>query len=74
MVASQGQVSAGRALAYDAETGKFLWQDAIGRAMGGGVTSYNAGSRQHVAVLAGLNSPIWPVQGGRALLAVYSLP
>ncbi len=29
----------GRALGYDAETGKFLLQDAIGRAMGGGIMS-----------------------------------
>jgi len=63
----------GNALAYDAQSGKELWRHAIGKAIGGGVISYNAGGKQHIAVAAGLNSPIWPVKGGPARVAVYTL-
>jgi alcohol dehydrogenase (cytochrome c) len=64
----------GNAIAYDAITGRELWRHATGKAIGGGVISYLAGGKQYVAVAAGLNSPIWPVQGGRARVVVYALP
>lgn len=64
----------GNALAYDAQTGKELWRHAVGKPIGGGVISYAATGKQHVAIAAGLNSPIWPVKGGSAQVAVYALP
>lgn len=64
----------GQVIAYDAESGKVLWKDATGKAIGGGVIAYLAGGKQHVAVAAGLNSPIWPVKGGPAQIVVYALP
>jgi alcohol dehydrogenase (cytochrome c) len=64
----------GNALAYDAQSGKELWRHATGKAIGGGVISYEAGGRQYVAVAGGLNSPIWPVKGGPARVTIYTLP
>ena len=64
----------GQVLAYDAESGKRLWKDGTGKAIGGGVISYSAGGKQYVAAAAGLNSAIWPVKGGPASLYVYALP
>ena len=64
----------GDVLAYNAGTGKVAWQRATGKAIGGGVISYEVGGRQFVAAAAGLNSPIWPVKGGPARVVVYGLP
>lgn len=64
----------GNVLALDAATGKELWRDATGKAIGGGVISFQAGGRQYVAAAAGLNSAIWPVHGGSAQVVVYGLP
>jgi alcohol dehydrogenase (cytochrome c) len=64
----------GNAVAYDAQAGKVLWQHATGKAIGGGVITYEGGGKQHVAVAAGLNSAIWPVKGGPARVVVYALP
>lgn len=64
----------GNVLAYDAQSGDVLWRNETGKAIGGGVISYEAGGKQHVAVAAGLNSPIWPPKGGSARVVVYALP
>ena len=64
----------GNVLALDAATGKELWRDATGKAIGGGVISFGVGGRQYVAAAAGLNSAIWPVHGGSARVVVYGLP
>ncbi len=64
----------GDVLAYDAQSGKALWKAATGKAIGGGVISYEAKGKQYVAAAAGLNSAIWPVNGGTARVVVYALP
>lgn len=64
----------GNVLALDAQTGRELWRHNTGKAIGGGVISYLANGKQHVAVAAGLNSPIWPVKGGPARVAIFALP
>jgi PQQ-dependent dehydrogenase (methanol/ethanol family) len=64
----------GNVLAYDAARGKELWRSATGKAIGGGVITYQANGRQHLAVAAGLNSPLWQLKGGAAQVAVYALP
>ena len=63
----------GNALAYDAASGKELWRHNTGKPIGGGVISYNATGKQHIAVAGGLNSAIWPVKGGTARVTVYAL-
>ena len=64
----------GQVLAYDVTSGKALWRKPAGGAIGGGVITYDAGGKQHIAAAVGLNSPIWPVQGGPARVVVYALP
>ena len=63
----------GDVLAFDAVSGKVLWKQPTGGAIGGGVISYRAGGRQLVAAAVGLNSPIWPVKGGAARVVVFGL-
>jgi alcohol dehydrogenase (cytochrome c) len=64
----------GRLLAYDALTGKELWRDATGKAIGGGVISYGAGGKQYIAAATGLNAATWKVKAGPARVVVYALP
>jgi alcohol dehydrogenase (cytochrome c) len=64
----------GHVLAYDAATGKELWRNDTGKAIGGGVITYEAGGRQHVAAATGLNAPTWQAKSGPARVAVYRLP
>ena len=46
----------GHVLAYDAATGKELWRHDTGKAIGGGVITYNAGGKQFVAAATGLDA------------------
>jgi alcohol dehydrogenase (cytochrome c) len=64
----------GYVLAYDAMSGMVRWRAPTGGAIGGGVITYEAGGKQRVAAAVGLNSPIWPVQGGPARVVIYALP
>ena len=64
----------GQVLAYDAATGKELWRDATGKAIGGGVISYQAGGAQRIAVAAGMNAGTWNIKAGPARVVVYALP
>jgi alcohol dehydrogenase (cytochrome c) len=64
----------GRFLAYDAATGKELWRDATGKAIGGGVISYQAHGTQRIAVATGMNATTWNVKSGPARVVVYALP
>ena len=64
----------GNLLALNARSGKELWRGNTGKAIGGGVITYDVNGKQYVAVAAGLNSPIWPVKGGPARVVVYALP
>lgn len=60
-------------LALDARAGKELWRSATGKAIGGGVISYDAGGKPYVAAATGLNSPIWSVHGGTARVVIYGV-
>lgn len=64
----------GNVLGLDGQTGKELRRQGTGQALGGGVIAYEAGGRQHLAVAAGMNSALWPVQGGSARVVVFALP
>jgi len=62
---------AGIVYALDAQTGRKLWSTETGGAIGGGIISYSANGRQHVAVASGMVSPIWPTQKTTAKIIVY---
>jgi len=63
----------GQLLAYDAATGKPLWRDATGKAIGGGVISFQAGGRQRIAAATGMNASTWNIKAGSARVVVYAL-
>jgi len=64
----------GEVLAFDAARGGVVWRRQAGGAIGGGIIVYEAGGKERLAAAVGMNSPIWPVQGGAARVVVYSLP
>jgi alcohol dehydrogenase (cytochrome c) len=64
----------GQVLAYDAATGKELWRHATGKAIGGGVITYEAGGSQRIAVAAGMNAGTWTITSGPGRVVVYALP
>ena len=65
----------GNVLGFDARTGRVLWRGRTGSPVGGGVISYLAGGRQHIAVATGLHAPVtWKLRSGPAALVVYALP
>ena len=63
----------GNLLAYDAPTGKELWRHATGKAIGGGVISYDVSGTQYIAAATGLNAPTWQVKAGPARVVVFAL-
>jgi len=64
----------GQILAYDAANGKELWRNATGKAIGGGVISYQAGGVQRIAAATGMNAGTWNIRSGPARIVVYALP
>jgi alcohol dehydrogenase (cytochrome c) len=64
----------GHAWAFDAESGKILWQTELPGAAGGGVISYLAGGKQLVAYIAGTRSPVFPVATASAKIVIFGLP
>jgi len=64
----------GALLAYDAASGKELWRQATGKAIGGGVISYEAGGKQRIAAATGLNAGTWNIKSGPGRVVVYALP
>jgi len=63
----------GNFYALDTATGKKLWGQKIGGAIGGGVITYTANGAQKVAVAAGYVSPAFPVEIRRAKIAILGL-
>jgi alcohol dehydrogenase (cytochrome c) len=65
----------GNVLALDAGQGTVRWRDSTGLPIGGGVVTYLAAGRQHIAVAAGLHAPLtWRLESEPAELIVYRLP
>lgn len=64
----------GNVRAFDAKDGRELWYASTGKAIGGGVVSYEAKGKQYIAVAAGMNAPLWPTKGGPARVVIYALP
>jgi alcohol dehydrogenase (cytochrome c) len=64
----------GRLYAFDAATGKVLWQFDTGQSAGGGIVTYRARGRQLLAMATGMKSPIWPGGADASRIVVYGLP
>jgi len=64
----------GDLFALEASTGKELWRHATGKGMGGGVISYRANGKQHVAAATGMNAATWNIHAGTGRVVVYALP
>ena len=66
----------GQLYAFDATSGKLLWETATNETVEGGIVSYRAGGRQFVGVAAGnKKSPFWPSGGAakQSQIRVYGL-
>jgi glucose dehydrogenase len=63
----------GKLWALEARTGKPLWSDTLGGAIGGGLISYDTGRGQRVAVATGMSSRMWPGTGAHAAVVVLGL-
>lgn len=63
----------GELYAFDAASGRILWQTDTGLSTGGGIVTYNAGGRQLIAVAAGMKSPVWPGGASQSRVLVYGL-
>jgi alcohol dehydrogenase (cytochrome c) len=64
----------GNAFAFDAGTGKILWQTKFDGAPGGGVISYMAGGHQRVAIISGTNTFVFPLSPkGNAKITIFGL-
>jgi alcohol dehydrogenase (cytochrome c) len=63
----------GRLYAFDAVTGRLLWQTDSGQSTGGGIVTYVAGGRQLVGVASGMKSPVWPGGSTQSRILVLGL-
>jgi alcohol dehydrogenase (cytochrome c) len=63
----------GRFYAFDAATGRVLWQHEMGQSTGGGIVTYLANGRQRVAIASGMKSPIWPGAAEASRIVVFGV-
>jgi alcohol dehydrogenase (cytochrome c) len=63
----------GNFYALDAATGRKLWGQKIGGAIGGGVITYEVDNKQKVAVATGLTEILWPTEITTAKVSVLGL-
>ena len=63
----------GQVYAFDAATGRVLWQTNSMQSTGGGIVTYIAGGRQLVGVASGMKSPIWPGGSTQSRILVLGL-
>ena len=63
----------GNFYALDAATGRKLWGEKIGGAIGGGVITYTADGQQKVAVATGLTEILWPTDITTAKVVILGL-
>ncbi|HLK70480.1 MAG TPA: PQQ-binding-like beta-propeller repeat protein [Steroidobacteraceae bacterium] len=64
---------AGVLYALDQRSGKLLWRQETGQALGGGIVSYAVDGQQRIAVASGMNSPVWPGGAQHSRVLVYGL-
>ena len=63
----------GNVYAVDATTGRKLWGQKIGGAVGGGVITYQVDGTQKVAVATGLTEVLWPTEITTAKVSILGL-
>jgi PQQ-dependent dehydrogenase (methanol/ethanol family) len=63
----------GNFFALDSKTGAKLGQWKLGGAIAGGVSTYDTGAGQKIAVATGLTSKIWPTPKGTAKIVVLAV-
>ena len=63
----------GTIYALDQRTGRVLWRESTGEALGGGIVAYEAHGRERIAVAAGMKSPIWPGGADKSRVIVYGI-
>jgi alcohol dehydrogenase (cytochrome c) len=63
----------GQLYAFDASSGRILFQTNTGQSTGGGIVTYIAGGRQLVGVASGMKSPIWPGGARQSRILVLGL-
>jgi alcohol dehydrogenase (cytochrome c) len=64
----------GDLLAFDAGSGKLLYQTKAGGPIGGGIVTYLVNGIQYVAVAAGMKGYILKTESGPANVVIYALP
>jgi alcohol dehydrogenase (cytochrome c) len=62
-----------QAYAFDADSGRILWQTDLPGAPGGGVISYLVDGKQRVAFVAGTRTAVLPVSPASAKIVVFGL-
>jgi len=63
----------GRFYAFDAITGRVLWQYETGQSTGGGIVTYLTNGGQRVAIASGMKSPIWPGAADASRIVIFGL-
>jgi alcohol dehydrogenase (cytochrome c) len=63
----------GELYAFDATSGRVLWETNTGQSTGGGIVTYRAGGRQLLGVASGMKSPVWPGGAEKSRILVYGL-
>jgi alcohol dehydrogenase (cytochrome c) len=63
----------GNFYALDADTGRELWGEKIGGAVGGGVITYTTLRGQRVAAATGLTEILWPTEITTAKVSILGL-
>ena len=63
----------GNLYALDADTGRKLWGEKIGGAIGGGVITYTTPQGQRVAAATGLTEVLWPTEITTANVSILGL-
>ncbi|HEX4681088.1 MAG TPA: PQQ-binding-like beta-propeller repeat protein [Gemmatimonadaceae bacterium] len=63
----------GHIYAYDAESGRVLWDRDTGQSIGGGVVAYLAGARELIGIASGMRSPTWPGGAQQSRIVVYGV-
>jgi alcohol dehydrogenase (cytochrome c) len=61
-------------LVLDAASGEELYRFHTGGPIGGGVVTYLANGKQHIAVMSGRPSPFWALHQGSPTAFVFALP
>lgn len=61
-------------LAFDVADGRQLFKHSTGSPIGGGVITYLANGKQHVAIASGITSQSWKTSGSNAKVVVFALP